>query len=76
MNEKIIKDLETAIISGNAELGGKHRQVDMIFSEMFIQKSRHLEKLLAEKYGVSGKAQAITIAVLYLIHELENIKEK
>lgn len=71
-NEKIEK--LKSVITENATLVNS-RQEYIIFPKFIIDKTKELQDILFREFGVSGKRSVLSLAVLYLLEDLENRKE-
>lgn len=72
VNDKI-KKLE-AILSENSSLI-KSRQEHIVFTEFILGKMKELQDKLFKEYGIMGRRGILSLAVLYLLEDLENSKE-
>ena len=73
VNEKI-KKLES-VLSENSSLAGS-RQEHIFFSEFMLYETRRLQEVLFKEFGINGKRNALGLAVLYLLEDLKNNKDK
>ncbi|MCX6762226.1 MAG: hypothetical protein NT093_00390 [Candidatus Moranbacteria bacterium] len=53
----------------------RSRQEHIIFPEFIIDKTKELQDILFREFGISGKRNVLSLAVLYLLEDLENKKE-
>ena len=74
MTKEKIKKLE-AILSENASLVNS-RQEHIIFSKFILGKMKELQDILSKKYSINGRRGILSLAVMYLLEDLENNKDK
>lgn len=67
-NEKIEK--LKGVLSEHSSLVGS-RQEYIIFPEFIINETRRLQDILFREFEISGKRNVLSIAVLFLLGELE-----
>lgn len=69
-----IEKLKT-VLGENSSLVNS-RQEHIIFTEFLLKKNRELEDILFREFEISGKRNALSMAVLFLLEELKGLKEK
>lgn len=53
----------------------RSRQEHIIFPEFIIDKTKELQDILFRDFGISGKRSVLSLAILYLLEDLEKSKE-
>lgn len=54
----------------------RSRQEHIIFTEFMLEKNSELEDILFREFGIGGKRNILSIAVLFLLDNLENLINK
>ena len=54
----------------------RSRQEHIIFTEYMLEKNKELENILFREFGISGKRNALGVAVLFLLEELKDKTKK
>jgi hypothetical protein len=63
-----------SVIADNSSLVNS-RQEYIIFPKFIIDNTKELQDILFREFGISGKRSVLSLAILYLLEDLENNKE-
>jgi hypothetical protein len=74
MTKEKIKKLES-VLSENSSLVNS-RQEHIIFSKFILGKMKELQDILFKEYGINGRRGILSLAVMYLLEDLEDNKSK